>query len=145
MRFTIGSSVTRLLFAAVIALVVSSIPAAAQQASGKFTLSKDVRWGSAVLPAGEYTYALQHETGQLLFLRSANGETGAIVLVKSATLVSDLEHDRIVLQRSGDDWFVSSMVISEIGQTLSFGSPGARSEAAKNGAVPAKVAALSIP
>jgi hypothetical protein len=116
-----------------------------QDASGKFTLAREVRWGTAVLPAGEYTYWLEHPAGQVLFVRNTNGKMGAIVLVKSASLVNDSEHNRIVLQRAGDDWFVSSMVITRLGQELSFGAPTARTEAAKNGNTPAKVVALSNP
>jgi hypothetical protein len=126
-------------------LGVASVPAMAQDASGKFTLAKEVRWGTAVLPAGEYTYSLGHPTGQVLFVRNTNGKMGVIVLVKSASLVNDSVHDRIVLQRAGNDWFVSSMVVTSLGQELSFGAPTVRTEAAKNGNIPAKVAALTNP
>jgi len=139
MRFTIGSSVPKMLFAALTALTLSAVPAVAQDATGKFTLAKEVRWGSAVLPAGEYTYSLEHQTGQVLFVRNTNGRANAIVLIKSASLANDREHDRLVLQRSGDDWFVSSMVISNLGQVLSFGAPSTHTEPAN------KVAALSTP
>jgi hypothetical protein len=73
MRPIIGSSISRMLFAALTVFAVSAIPAVAQEASGKFTLAKEVRWGSAVLPAGDYTYALEHQTGQVLFVRNVNG------------------------------------------------------------------------
>jgi len=145
MRFTVSPSITKLLFAMVTVLGVAWVPAMTQDASGKFTLAKEVRWGTAVLPAGEYTYSLERPTGQLLFVRNTNGKMGAIVLVKSASLVNDSEHDRIVLQRAGDDWFVTSMVLTSLGQELSFGAPPVRTEAAKNGNIPAKVAALTTP
>jgi len=45
MRFTIGSSVPKMLFAAVTGLGLLSAPALAQDAAGKFTLTKEVRWG----------------------------------------------------------------------------------------------------
>jgi hypothetical protein len=145
MRFTISSSIAKLLFAVVTVLGVASVPAMAQDASGKFTLAKEVRWGTAVLPAGEYTYSLEHPTGQVLFVRNTNRKMGAIMLVKSASLVNGSERDRIVLQRSGDDWFVSSLVVTSLGQELTFGAPTARTETAKNGTSPAKVAALTNP
>ena len=145
MRFTVSSSIAKLLFALVTVLGVASVPAMAQDASGKFRLGKEVRWGTAVLPAGEYTYWLEHPAGQVLFVRNTNGKMGAIVLVKSASFVNDSEHNRIVLQRAGDDWFVSSMVVTILGQELSFGAPTVRTEAAKNGNIPAKVAALTHP
>jgi hypothetical protein len=145
MRFTLGSSLAKLFFAVAIGLGLASHPAVAQEAAGKFTLAKDIRWGGAVLPAGEYTYALEHQTGQLLFLRNVTGQSGAIVLVRSVSQVSDRGHDRIILQRSGDDWFVSSMVITAIGQELSFAASNTHTEAAKSGASPAKVAALTNP
>jgi hypothetical protein len=139
MRPIIGSSISRMLFTALTVFAVSAIPAVAQEASGKFTLAKEVRWGSAVLPAGEYTYTLKHQTGQVLFVRNVNGRANAIVLVKSTSLVNEREHDRLVLQRSGDDWFISSMVITSLGQQLSFGAPSTHTGQAT------KVAALSTP
>jgi hypothetical protein len=139
MRPIIGSSISRMLFAALTVFAVSAIPTVAQEASGKFTLAKEVRWGAAVLPAGEYTYTLEHQTGQVLFVRNVNGRANAIVLVKSVSLVGEREHDRLVLQRSGDDWFVSSMVITNLGQQLSFRPPSTHREQAT------KVAALSTP
>ena len=145
MRFTIDSSINRLFFSAIMLLAVSFVPATAQDALGKFTLAKAVHWGRAVLPAGEYNYSLEHQAGQLLFVRSTNNQTSAIVLVNSASFVKDQGHDRITLQRQGDDWFVTSMVIASLGQELSFGSPTGRVEAAKNSATPAKVASLSTP
>ncbi len=145
MRFTPGISITKLLLAVATLLSLSASSAVAQEASGKFTLAKEVRWGGAVLPAGDYTYALEHQTGQVLFVRNTNSQTSAIVLVKSASLVNDSGHDRIMLQRSGDDWFVSSMVITSLGHELSFGVPSTRTETPKNRPAPAKVAALSTP
>jgi len=135
-----------MLFAAVTGLGLLSAPALAQDAAGKFTLTKEVRWGSAVLPAGDYQYSLEHRAGALLLLRNTNGQMGAIVLVKSTTAVNDQGPARLVLERSGDGWFVSSMVITEIGEELSFGAPSLRTEAAKKGtSSPARVASLSNP
>jgi len=135
-----------MLFAAVTGLGLLSAPALAQDAAGKFTLTKEVRWGSAVLPAGDYQYSLEHRAGALLLLRNTNGQMGAIVLVKSTTAVNDQGPARLVLERSGDGWFVSSMVITDIGEELSFGAPSLRTEAAKKGiSSPAKVASLSNP
>jgi hypothetical protein len=145
MRFTIGRLVPRLFLAVTTLLSLSAISARGQEASGKFTLAKEVRWGGAVLPAGDYTYLLEHPTGQVLFVHNTNGQTSAIVLVKSASLVNSGARDRIVLQRSGDDWFVRSMIITSLGQELSFGAPSTRTETAKNKSGAAKVAALSTP
>jgi len=50
-------------------LFFAPFPALAQDAAGKFTLTKEVRWGSAVLPAGDYQYSLEHRAGALLLLR----------------------------------------------------------------------------
>ena len=40
----------------------SLLPSAAmaEDARGKFTLAREVRWGSAKLPAGDYSYSVEH-------------------------------------------------------------------------------------
>ena len=55
MRAIIGSSISRMLFAALTMFAVTATAAVAQEASGKFTLAKEVRWDLRCSQAGEYT------------------------------------------------------------------------------------------
>jgi hypothetical protein len=44
------------------ALGASVIPASAQSTKGTFTLAHKVRWGTAVLPAGDYAFSVDTQT-----------------------------------------------------------------------------------
>jgi len=123
-----------MLFAAVTGLGLLSAPALAQDAARKIHPHQ----GS---PLGEWLFSRRatintHSSTALehcCCCGNTNGQMGAIVLVKSTTAVNDQGPARLVLERSGDGWFVSSMVITDIGEELSFGAPSLRTEAAKKG------------
>lgn len=68
-----------LLLTIVAVLAVAALGAAESGAvySGKFTLPYDVQWGKAVLPAGEYSLAMDTMTGPLA-VRDAAGRTRAL-------------------------------------------------------------------
>jgi len=125
MRFSKNSPFSKLTFIAVSLLALLASPALAEDGAGKFTLTREVHWGPNVLPAGEYTYALQHKASEVLFLRTASGDRSYIVLARSTGAVARDEGDSLLLQRSGDDWFVSSLTLGEMGETLYFAIPAA--------------------
>ena len=69
---------TRILAIAALGLIaatVSAMPASAQAAfKGSFTLTSDVRWGQANLPAGDYTFTLESSAMPArIVVRGANG------------------------------------------------------------------------
>jgi hypothetical protein len=69
-----------LLLTLVAALAVATVGAAQGWAvySGRFTLPYDVQWGTAVLPAGEYSLAMDTMNGPLS-VRDASGRTRALL------------------------------------------------------------------
>ena len=144
MRF-FGNSVNNWLFAAISALALFPASALASEASGKFTLTREVHWGSIVLPAGDYTYSLEQRGSPVLLLRAASGEPGYLVMARTIDSVAT-ESDSLVLQRHGDEWFVSQMVVGSVGEELSFAMPETASASArKKGAGKDKLASLSHP
>jgi len=144
MRF-FGNSVNKWLFAAISALALFPASALASEASGKFTLTREVHWGSIVLPAGDYTYSLEQRGSPVLLLRAASGEPGYLVMARTIDSVAT-ESDSLVLQRHGDEWFVSQMVVGSVGEELSFAMPETASASArKKGAGKDKLASLSHP
>jgi len=144
MRF-FGNSVNKWLFAAISVLALFPASAVASEASGKFTLTREVHWGSIVLPPGDYTYSLELRGSPILLLRAASGQPGFLVMARTIDSVVT-ESDSLVLQRHGDEWFVSEMVFGSVGEELSFAAPETRPMSAhKKGARPDKIASLSQP
>jgi hypothetical protein len=120
MRFAQSSTITKVLFAAVTMLTFLPSSAMAEDASGKFTIKHPVRWGAVVLPAGDYTYKLEHHASDLLLVRASGGQPGFLVMANSISTMDTLQPDRLVLQRSGSEWYVSAILLSSIGETLHF-------------------------
>ena len=133
--------------AALAALTFASLlsgSALAEDGAGKFVLTHPVRWGTAVLAPGEYTYKLEHKAQELLLIRAASGAPGFIVLCTSVSSVSPGAPNSLKLERMGDEWFVSSMSLSELEEELHFQPPSARSEVTR-AASASKMASLSHP
>jgi len=116
----------------------------AQTVAGRFTLSKDVVWGTVTLTPGEYTYSLEQHGSSLMLLRGLGGGPSFMVLVRSVTS-TDSNSDKLVLQRYNDQWVVSDMIIGTIGETLSFDHSNSRLVARKSAHGTDKIASLSKP
>jgi hypothetical protein len=145
MRFFANSTFNKWLFAAISVLALFPASAVASAASGKFTLTREVHWGNVVLPAGDYTYSLEHRGSPVLLLRAASGAPGFIVMARTIDSVAT-ESDSLVLQRHGDEWFVSEMVVGSVGEQLSFSTPAVHTETARKTRPGAdKLASLSKP
>lgn len=114
--------------------VLSLFPAAAmaQDSSGKFVLPRQVRWSGVSLPAGEYSYSVEHHAGDTVLLRSANGKLGVIVMASVITMVNPPERSSLQLQSQDGEWFVASMVLSSAGEELHFATPPRRTEVAQD-------------
>ena len=100
------SNFTRILAIAALGLIAvcaSANPASAQDAfKGSFTLTSDVRWGQASLPAGDYTFTLESRAMPArIVVSGANGSQFVITSlmdVKSIDAPSNLQ----VVRRNGE-------------------------------------------
>jgi hypothetical protein len=99
---------------------LSSGLAAAQ--SGSFTLPVEARWGKAVLPAGEYTYSLDPTYQRIVTIRAVDGSAG-IMAVASSISGTTPSKDQLVLTKSGDEMFVSSLSMKDYGMVLNYSIP----------------------
>jgi hypothetical protein len=136
----------KLMLVMVSAMSLFPHPALAQDASGKFTLPREVRWGIVTLPAGTYSYSIEHRAGETILLRGSSGGPSVIVMASSISTVDAPETSRLVLQRQGSEWYVASMVLSGDGEELHFTPPSKKAEVAQDAKLhPAKLAALSHP
>ena len=141
MRYMSGSW-KKFLFIALSGLSLQSSIAVAEDARGRFTLAREVRWGTAVLPAGNYSYSVEHHATSTVLLRSLNGGPNAIVLASSSSIVDSTAAPRLLLTQRGQEWVVTSMIIGDNGEVLYF-TPSLPLAIPQETKQPAKVAEVS--
>lgn len=141
MRYT-GGSWKKFVFMSLTAFSLLPTAAVAEDARGKFTLAREIRWGSAVLPAGDYTYSVEHHAAGTVVLRSLNGGPNAIVLASSSSVVDPTTAPRLVLTQRGQEWVVTSMIVGGEGEELYF-APSVRAIIPQEAKQPARVAEVS--
>ncbi len=115
-------------YATVLTLSVLSFApslAAAQDAGGTFTLSHEVHWQKAVVPAGEYRFTVEPDgPAKLLTLRKVGGR-GASFLMMVTEVEESQRSDlsRLVMVSRSSESFVQQMQLPEFGMTLHFAVP----------------------
>src|SRR5271165_3453901 len=122
------NSICRFIYAVVLVLSALNFApslASAQEAAGTFTLTHEVHWQNAVVPAGEYRFTIGVDgAAEKLMLHKISGSAeGFMVLVTDVETSqrSDLSQLVLVSRRSGS--FVSTMQLPEFGMTLHFAVP----------------------
>ncbi len=105
---------------------MSGIEVHAQQSiHGKFSLLQPVRWGAAVIPAGEYKF-VSTSTGPtiVLLLQAASKRTsGYLVATSSVENTNWSGPSNLTLISRGKENFVSCMRLSQYGMVLNFPVP----------------------
>lgn len=109
---------------AAIAICASATPAAAQNAfQGSFTLPNDVRWQSAMLPAGDYTFAMKSATiPNQIVVNGPGGNGSFIVTVATSKRVTGQASCLIIEHRSGSS-FVRELYLADLGLHLRYSVP----------------------
>ena len=102
-----------------------SLTAAEEQAHGKFTLTHDVHWGSALVPAGDYEFSYDpYQPSPILTVTKINRTRSAfMMLVTNAEESRPSDSNQLLLQTVADGSYVSSMQLAECGITLHFMVP----------------------
>jgi hypothetical protein len=131
------NSIRRFAYTAVLALSALNFApslASAQDAAGTFTLSHEVRWQNAVVPAGKYRFTVGASgPSEMLTLRKVNGSGAGFMLLVTETensQPSDLSQ-LVVVSRPGGS-FVSAMQLPEFGLTMHFAVPSETREVAQS-------------
>jgi hypothetical protein len=108
---------------AVIAVCAAPAPAAAQDAyQGRFTLTSDVRWGQAALPAGEYTFTLK--SAALPAKIVVHGPNGFAMILTSATSTKNSDaNSSITVEHRGGMRVVRDLYLAELGIDLRYSAP----------------------
>ena len=99
--------------------------ASAQNAAGTFTLTHEVHWQNAIVPAGEYRFTMAADgPSELLTLSKISGKrTGFMLLVTEVEGSEPSDLSRLVVVPRASGSFVSAMQLPEIGVTLRFAVP----------------------
>jgi hypothetical protein len=132
-------SIRKFAYAAVLTLSVLNFApnlASAQDATGTFTLTHQVHWQKAVVPAGEYRFTLGSEgPAEMLTLRKVSGNaTGFMLLVTDVEASQPSGPSQLLVVSKPSGRFVSTMLLPEFGMTLHFAVPAETTEVAQTAA-----------
>ena len=114
------SSVQRLTLGLLISLLCASVAQAAPLYRGKFTLPYPVRWGQAVLPAGEYQLKFRDvQTSVFVVLQDA--KSGKDVAYLLPVTNSDAQGtSALLIAYDGDQRVVHSLRLAELNEAFIF-------------------------
>jgi hypothetical protein len=131
------NSICRFVYAA--ALMLSALNfapslASAQDAGGTFTLTHEVRWQNAIVPAGKYRFTIGASgPSDMLTLRKVDGSGAGFMLLVTDIETSQLSGDsRLILVFRPSGSFVRTMQLPELGVTLHFAVPSETREVAQS-------------
>ena len=131
------NSIRRFVYAAVLVLSALNLApnlASAQDAAGSFTLTHEVRWQNAVVPAGKYRFTIGASgPSDILTLRKVDGNgVGFMLLVTDTESAQPSDDSRLFLVSRPGGSFVSTMRLPEFGITLHFAVPSETREVAQS-------------
>jgi len=127
-------------FAGALAACLFGSPAGAQSVfQGKFTLSHEIQWGQAVLPAGDYGLAFTHD-GPFPVLVVWDAKSSRVVAYESVDIreSSAKGQSALLVGRRGTQFVVYSLRIAELGETFVYEHPVLQRTPAQGGAVEAR-------
>jgi hypothetical protein len=135
------NSIRRFVYAAALALSALNFApsvASAQDAAGTFTLTHEVRWQNAIVPAGKYRFTVEASgPSDMLTMRKVDGSSAGFMLLVTDTENSKPSDDsRLILVSRPSGSFVSMMQLPEFGMTLHFAVPSETREVAQSVATP---------
>jgi hypothetical protein len=111
---------------ALTALTFAPGSASAQEpARGKFTLTHEVHWAGATVPAGDYKFSFDpNGTSRTMYLSRTDGDrAGYLLLVPTTEDAKPADQSQLILSVTNDGSYVSAMQLPEFGMTLHFAVP----------------------
>ena len=111
-------------------LVAAPSAAHAQAAEGKFTLPSAAHWGNLALPAGDYSFSLE-SSGRPAWITVRDGQNSVVGMIAPVSLsnVNYSNTSQLVLTHKGDEVFISSLRVGDLGVVFDYAVPEAAPEA----------------
>jgi hypothetical protein len=112
-----------------------------QEAAGTFTLSHEVHWQKAIVPAGKYRFTIG-SSGQagIVALQSLDDKgPNFVVLITRMEAPRASDRSQLFVVSRADGRFVSALQLPEFGTTLHFAVPPETGEVAQTSAVPVAI------
>ena len=104
------------------AICASARPAAAQAFKGSFTLPEEVRWQSAVLPAGDYTFSMDSAAFPATIV--IRGKKQAVVVRTVGLSGKPMEApSHLRIERRGEARYVRELYLADINLHLRYFVP----------------------
>jgi hypothetical protein len=99
--------------------------ASAQEAfKGSFTLPFEARWGTVVLPAGEYSFTLDRGVvGGRVTITTEDRQAAGFVLNQGVYDRQTIDHSELILVRDGGNYTVRALRLEDRGLTLEYSVP----------------------
>jgi|SRR5580704_7586821 hypothetical protein len=123
------TSIRKLVYASVLALTTlnfaPSLASAQAPAKGTFTLTHEVRWQNAIVPAGDYRFKYEWDgVAPVLTVSKLSGApTGFLFLIRDTEESASSGVNQLVLENTVAGPYVSAMKLPEFGMTLNFKVP----------------------
>ena len=140
------SSVTRSKVFVLALGMVFALPvfAHADDFKGKFTLTNETHWGSAVLAPGDYDFSLDSAASPTkVVVRGANGNVVAILISMWSSETSPVKTNSLQLETHADAVFVSALYLNAIGTELHFNVPKMKEDVVAREAVKSRTPAMT--
>jgi hypothetical protein len=127
------TSIRRFAYAAVLAVTTlnfaPSLASAQEPAHGHFTLTHEVRWENARVPAGDYEFSYVGSVAPVLSLTKTSGTRASFMFLVPVTDHSKpTDTSLLVLESTPAGRYVSAMQLPEFGMSLHFVVPGHAAE-----------------
>jgi len=125
MKSTRSLKFARILLLAGLAAGLSASLAHAQQYEGKFTLPFEAHWGTAVLPAGDYTFRVNANEDPYMVSVSQERQIVALILTSGATKGEVAGSSALIAVRNAGNYRIRALRLAEAGVVLEYSPPKA--------------------
>ena len=123
------TSIRKFIYAGLLAFttlnLMPNLASAQEPANGQFTLSHDVHWQNAMVPAGDYKFSLEPEGafGVLTLSKTSGVREGFVFLVDETDEAKATDSSRLFLQSTSAGSYARAMQLPRFGITLHFTVP----------------------
>ena len=121
-----------LLLSLISSFVVPMHAGAAPVTGGKFTISGAVKWGSVMLPAGEYTFAVEDSVSPpTVTIFAADGKGKGMVVPAFVSDIKGADSGKMTLEVLDGQTVVTALYVEQLGIVLHYGAPRPNVEVAQ--------------